>query len=232
MAKKRILIADDHILVREGTKNLIETEDDLECVGLAGNGKEAIELAMQLLPDIAIIDIAMPKIDGIEAASEIKKSCPNTKIIIVSAYDYARYFVACIKAGVDGYLLKKDLPANGLINAIRLVIIGAKVFASEASEAVLKKLSKMPDKEVATFGRLGSRELEILRLSTRGLSSKDIATRLAISPPTVSTHFTNIYRKLGVESRFEAMLYALREGWITVAELDSDNSLDVSDLDF
>lgn len=227
MAKIRILIADDHELVREGIKKLVETEKDLECVALAGDGEEAIKLAKQLLPDVAIVDIAMPKKDGIEAAKEIKESCPSTKVIIISAYDYNRYVIASIKAGVDGYLLKKNLPADGLVNSIRLVTIGEKVFASEIASGFIEKLASIPNKNIVTFGHLSNREMEILRLAAKGMSTNNIASKLVISKQTVSTHFANIYKKMGVESRFEAVLYALKKGWVTVDEPDLDKVKDL-----
>jgi DNA-binding NarL/FixJ family response regulator len=211
--KIRILVADDHTLVRDGLCQLLETQEDLEVVGRAEDGEVAVRLAKELLPDVAIIDVVMPKMNGIDAAKQIKKVNPTTAILIVSAHKYRHYVLACMKAGVSGYMLK-DTPPGELSNAIRMVHAGKGVFDLQATDKMLQDLVANKDKE-----KLGTRELEVLKLAAKGMGNKEIGNELDISDHTVGSHLVNIFRKLGVQSRTEAILYALKEGWFTVDDL-------------
>lgn len=221
MDKITVLIADDHILFRDGLRRLFEDEEDIECVGMAGDGEEAVELTKNLHPDVVLIDIAMPKMDGIEAAKHIRAACPNSVILVISAYDYEHYVRACIDAGADGYLLKNRTLGDSLISAIRMVHAGEDVFDRKIIKNTVQGLLAGKGEKRLRWGGLGSRELEILRLAMKGMSNKEIASKLNISDQTVGTHFVNIFRKLGVESRLEAVLYALKKGWVNIHELES-----------
>jgi DNA-binding NarL/FixJ family response regulator len=219
MEKIRILLADDRLLAREGLCRLLEREEDLDCVGIAEDGEQAVKLVRELKPDVAIIDVAMPKIDGIETVREIKLIHPKTAVLMVSAYKYDHYVLSCIAAGADGYLLKENLHGKRLVNAIHMIYSGEKVFDSEATSELLCRLANGTLKKKPRSCELGKRELEILKLSADGVKSKEIAYKLGITERTVGTHFVHIFRKLGVESRLEAVLYAFKRGWISIDEI-------------
>lgn len=218
MEKIRVLVADDHVLVRDGLCQLLEAQEDLECVARAKNGEEAVKLANKFLPDVAIIDVAMPEMNGIEAARQIKAACPSTAILIVSAYKYSYYVLACIRAGVDGYLLK-DTPRDEFVSTIRAVHAGKRVFDVKAIDGILHDIATKKDTARLGLGELGTRELQVLKLAAMGMGNKEIGHELGITADTVGSHFVNIFRKLGVQSRTEAVLYALKEGWFNIDDL-------------
>lgn len=218
MEKIKLLIADDHPPFREGLSKLLEEEPDMEVVAKPADGDEAVNLAKQLQPDVAILDVAMPKLNGIEAAKQIKAACPNTAILMISAYGYEPYLLASLQAGATGYLLKSS-PLRELISAVRSVHSGQAVFDLKAVGKVLDRLAVNQSGEVVSGQRLQSRELQVLRLTAKGISNKEIGKELKISDRTVQTHLIRIFRKLGVSSRTEAVLRALREGWLTLDEL-------------
>jgi NarL family two-component system response regulator LiaR len=220
MKRIRVIIADDHNLFREGLGWLFEREKDLECIAVAEDGEQAIKLARELLPDVVLMDIAMPKINGIEAAKQIKRDCPSTAILILSAYKYSHYVVACIEAKVDGYLLK-NTRRDELANAIRIISTGKSVFNKHVTGEVLHRLavSRINHTRSTVGLALNVRELKVLTLAAKGKSNKQIGLELGIANSTVATHFVNIFRKLGVGSRIEAVLLALREGLINFHEL-------------
>jgi len=213
--KVRVIIADDHPLVREGFCHVLEDQPDLECVGIAKDGKEAIKLVKELLPDVAIIDIVMPEINGIDAAREIRRISPNTRVLIVTAFRFSHDIVACIAAGVRGYLLK-DTAGGELCNAIRMVHAGKQVFDAQATDEIFR--AKVDDKHGPDSSHLSAREVEVLALVAKGMSNKEIANTLCLSHHTVNSHFVSVFRKLGVESRTEAVLSALRLGIISMNE--------------
>jgi DNA-binding NarL/FixJ family response regulator len=213
----KVLIADDHPLFREGLYQLLSKEKDLECVAAAENGNEAVSLARKFMPDVALIDVSMPEMNGVEAAKQIKKECPGTAVLMLSAFKYHYQVLACIQSGVDGYLLK-NTRRRELINAIHMVHAGDKVFSSEATGNILQG-SITNKKGKVSIGDLHSRELEVLKQVAMGKSNKDIARELGISVHTVATHLFKIFTKIGVQSRTEATLLALQEGWFTVEDL-------------
>jgi DNA-binding NarL/FixJ family response regulator len=178
-------------------------------------------LTKNLHPDVVLIDIAMPKMDGIEAAKHIRAACPNSVILIVSAYNYEHYIRACIDAGADGYLLKNRTLGTNLISAIRVAHAGEDVFDREIIKGTIRRFLAGKSEKRLGCGDLSSRELEILRGAMKGMSNREIASELNISDQTVGTHFVNIFRKLGVESRLEAALYVLKKGWVSIHELES-----------
>jgi len=215
----KVIVADDHTLFREGLSELLSTEKDIECVAMAADGEEAVRLVKELHPDVALLDIAMPKLDGIEATRQIQTCRPETNVLIVSAYKYEYYVMACMEAGVSGYLLK-NTPREDMVNAIRMVYSGKMIFSREAADDVLRRLISDKSKRRKNLNGLHKRELEIVNLAARGLGNKEIAFKLSISEHTVATHFANIFRKLGVESRTEATIHAFREGWLDVDKLE------------
>ena len=220
MKRIRVLVADDHPAFREGLTRLLAEEGDIEVVAEAGDGEEAVELASELLPDIAVIDVSMPKINGIEATRRIKAACPATAILIVSAYGYESYVLGAVEAGAAGYLVK-NVRVRELVSAIRAVHAGETVLDPQAAHRVFSRLShtRGMTRVGETAPQLHQREMEVLRLAAGGMSNKEIAQELAISVRTVQTHMVNIFGKLGVGSRTEAVLHALREGWLTLDDL-------------
>ena len=220
MGKIRIVIADDHAVVRQGTRSLLEREKDLEVVGEAGDGEEAVKLIEQLRPDVAIVDIAMPKLNGIEVTRRIKPGCPSTAVLILSAYDDDEYVFALLEAGAAGYLLK-DVDSREVVEAVRAVHAGESVLHPVIARKVISRLVSPAAKvgeEKPTVG-LSEREMEVLKLATKGMSNQDIAKELFISRRTVQGHLTSIFNKLGVGSRTEAIFRAVKRGWLSFEEL-------------
>jgi len=215
MEKIRLLIADDHPAFREGLSRLLEEEEDLECVATSADGEEAVKMVEELHPDVAIIDVSMPKLDGIKATEKIKAACPDTAVLMVSAFDYPSYVLASLKAGASGYM-SKDRPLQELISAIRLVRGGDSILDLKATDTIVQCLIDSERGSKTGFDELQSRELDVIKLTAKGMSNKDIADKLFISERTVQTHLINIFRKLGVNSRTQAVLHALRKGWITL----------------
>jgi DNA-binding NarL/FixJ family response regulator len=213
----RILLADDHALVREGTRRLLETESDVKVVAEAASGEEAIEAARRLHPDIAIVDIAMPGIGGIEATRAIKFHCPETAVLILSAYDDEPYLMALLDAGAAGFLLK-SVHGQELIKAVRAVARGESVLQPSLAEKAMRRLSTHASASTRSTEKLSEREFDVLRLAARGLPNKEIAARLGLSVRTVHSHLANIFMKMQVGSRTEAVLLALRQGVISLQD--------------
>jgi NarL family two-component system response regulator LiaR len=220
----RVIIADDHRLVVESLRRILDGEPDIECVGVANNGLEAVQMAEDLHPDVAILDVDMPDMDGIEATRKIKTDFPDITVLVLTAYDYEEYVVACLEAGADGFVLKANLPCDGLVNAVRTVNMGRGVFDHDAISTLKKFALGKERSTVATKTEICDREKEILRLAAKGMTSKEIAGALNISGLTVNSHFSNIFRKLNVQSRIEAVMVALRKGWVSVSDSGSQVS--------
>jgi NarL family two-component system response regulator LiaR len=217
MDKIRILIADDHAVVREGTRQFLEREDDLEVVGEAADGEEAIRLVGSLSPDVAIMDISMPNIDGIEATRQIKAKYPKVAVLILSAYDDDQFVFSLLEAGAAGYLLK-SVRGNELVNAIREVSAGESVLHPTIARKVLNRFTNITSEtqKQKTQDILTEREIEVLQLATQGSSNQEIADSLFLSLRTVQSHLNHIFNKLQVSSRTEAVVRALKEGWVTL----------------
>ena len=218
--KIKILIADDHAVVREGTRQILEREPDLEVVAEAGDGEEAVRLAGTSKPDVAIIDISMPKVDGIEATRQIKALYPGITVLILTAYDDDQFIFSLLEAGAAGYLLK-SIRGRELIDAVRAVYAGESVLHPSIARKVLNRFVSTPDKpkERKPSEVLSEREMEVLRLATKGLTNQDIAKQLYLSIRTVQAHLGHIFNKLKVSSRTEAVVYALKEGWVTLDDM-------------
>lgn len=220
MTTIRVLIADDHAMVREGMRRMFERETDIEVVGEAGDGEEAVRLTEECKPDVAIMDISMPKLDGIEATKEIKKRCPSVAVLILSAYDDDQFVFALLEAGAAGYLLK-SVRSREVLDAVRAVYSGESVLHPAVAKKVLNRFMTGGGKtRPAKSGEiLSDREKEILKLATRGLSNADIAQELCLSIRTVQGHLGHIFNKLQVSSRTEAVVRALKEEWVTLEDI-------------
>ena len=220
MGKIKIVIADDHAVVREGTRQILEQEPDLEVVGEAGDGEEAVRLAGDFKPDVAIIDIAMPKLDGIEATKQIKALYPTVAILVLTAYDDDQLVFSLLETGAAGYLLK-SVRGSELIDAVRAVYAGESVLHPSIARKVLNRFALVcgEPREQKPAEALTEREREVLRLATRGLSNQVIADELCLSLRTVQAHLGHIFNKLQVSSRTEAVVRALKEGWVTLEDV-------------
>lgn len=222
MSKIKVIIADDHVLFREGTRNIIEQEKDIEVVGEAGDGEDAVKLVTTLQPHVALIDIAMPKVNGIEATRQIKTRCPATAVLILTAYDNDQYILALLDAGAAGYLLK-NASGKELVNAIRSVNAGESVLHPTIAQKIFSRFATSEEGPAVTVmpEELSKREMEILRLAARGMGNREIAETLFLSRRTVQSHLVNIFRKMDVGSRTEAVLQALRRGWLNLDDIAS-----------
>jgi len=220
MEKIRIMLAEDHKVVREGTRRLLESQSDFQVVGEASDGIEAVELAKKLRPEIIIMDVSMPRLNGIEATKEIKSLYPNIAILVLTGYDDDEYVFALLEAGAAGYLLKES-SGEELIEAIRQVMAGEPVLHPKIMRKVLNRLRSPVEEQVTqTPGEvLSDREMEVLRLAAKGMRNMEIADSLTLSVRTVQTHLRSIFNKLGVGSRSEAIVYGLKKGWLTLEEL-------------
>ena len=219
MEKIKVLLAEDHIVVREGIRELIQGENDMEVVGEAGDGAEAIELVSQVEPDVVLMDIAMPKLNGIEATRRIKESHPSVSILILTAYDSEEFIFALVEAGAAGYLLK-NVQGREVLNSIRAVYDGESVLHPAIADKIFSRLQSEGAKPARPERKtiLSRRELEVLKLSMEGLSNKEVARELSLGIRTVQTHWRNIFNKLGVSSRTEAIISGLNKGWITLEQ--------------
>ncbi len=208
----RILIADDHPIVRQGLATVLNQEEDLEVVGLAENGLEAVARARELRPDIILMDLQMPEMDGVEAIHQIKEEAPDIGIIILTTYDADDYIFRGIEAGARGYLLK-DSPPEEVLKAIRTVDKGESLVQPRVASRLLDRfiqLAGAPD----TGEVLSPREVEVLQLMAKSTVNKEIATELLIGESTVKTHIVHIFNKLGAKGRTEAVAEAARRGII------------------
>jgi NarL family two-component system response regulator LiaR len=212
----RILIVDDHAIVREGQRALIDTEPGMEVVGEAKNGLEAVEKARSLRPDVILMDLHMPRKDGIKAIGEIKTENPHVRVLVLTSFTEDEKVYAAIKAGAMGYVMKDSLPPE-ILAAIRHVHQGEVSMHPSIAKKLMRELQRASSTR-PTEEPLTAREVEILKLIAQGLPNRDIAEKLVISERTVRTHVTNILGKLHLANRTQAALYALREG---LADLDA-----------
>ncbi len=221
--KIKVIIADDHKVVREGTRELLQKEPDLEVVGEAGDGAEAVELVKQFAPDVVIMDIAMPGVNGIEATKQIKEIYPRIAVLVLTAYEYDQYVFALLEAGAAGYLLK-DVRGQEVINAIRAVHAGESVLHPIVARKALDHFVHPEEKdESPKVQTLTDREIEVLRLAARGHGNKEIATELDLSVRTIQAHLGNIFNKLKVGSRTEAVIAGLKNGLLSLDDIKEDD---------
>lgn len=214
--KIRTLLADDHSVVRCGIRQFLEEESDIEVVAEAEDGAEAIRLVEEYHPDVAVLDIQMPGVTGVEATRRIKERFPHVRVLILTAYDDDPYVFALLQAGADGYVLK-TASGDEVVRAVRTVYQGESALSPEIASLVIRQaVSGGPRGAVDQVESLTDRELDTLRLAARGLTNRAIGHKLGISHRTVQGHLANIYGKLGVSSRTEAVTEALRRGWIVI----------------
>ncbi len=203
-----IVLAEDHTLMRQGTRRMLEEQPDFRVVGEAGDGEQALELIERLQPDIAILDIRMPKLNGIEVVSRMKKCCSKTKALMLTAHDDDDYIFALMRMGAAGYILK-TAGVKELVDSVRCVHQGEYVLHPDIAAKVARLWARATQVKQTPVEQLSSREAEVLELAAKGFRNKAIADELNISVRTVEGHLNNIFIKLNVESRVEAVLYAL-----------------------
>jgi DNA-binding NarL/FixJ family response regulator len=217
MAKIRVVVADDHAIVRDGICALLALTGDIEAVGVATNGKEALELVAKISPDIVLMDIVMPIMDGLEATRRIRKQFPQIKVIVLTQYEDREYVLPVIEAGASGFI-SKIAASSELTSAIRSVYRGDSFLSPSIARLLVDDYRQLAreGRNKDTFEELTGREREILKLLVEGRSTPEIARMLVISPKTVDRHKTNLMSKLDIHSRLDLFKYALRKGIITV----------------
>ncbi len=217
MKQIRVLIVDDHAVLRDGIRSLLESYEDLQVVGEAGNGREAVELVGELSPDVVLMDVAMPEMDGIEATRRIVAAHPQTRVLVLTQHDSREYVFPILEAGAAGYLLKKVRGAE-LISAVRAVQEGGSYLSPSIAKAVIERSIRKPedDGEEDATSVLTERETEVLKLVAEGLSNQEIANRLRLSIKTVMGHRANLMDKLDIHSRVELVKYAIRAGLVEI----------------
>ncbi|WP_043982776.1 response regulator [Priestia megaterium] len=209
--KIKILIADDHHVVRKGLVFFLQTQPDLEIVGEASNGEEALKLAISLEPHIVLMDLSMPVLDGIEATKELKKQAPHIQVMILTSFSDQDHVIPALEAGASGYQLKESDP-DELVAAIRKLMNGENQLHPKVTTHLLTRLTKSSEKKVNFTDHLTKREKDVLKEIAKGKSNKEIGAALHITEKTVKTHVSNILSKLGVQDRTQAALYAVQHG--------------------
>ncbi len=212
-----VLIVDDHPLIRQGVRAFFDTQADINVVGEASSGMEAVALCAKFGPDVVLLDLLMPGMDGIECTREIKRLCPRTHVVILTSFHEDEQIVPAIRAGALSYLLK-DVGPSELVDAVRKAARGQIVLSSQVASRILQAVSGS-EKPIDPLTELSDRELEILRLVADGVTNADIATQLFISDKTVKTHVRNILAKLQVTDRTKAAAYAWRKGLVNPSEV-------------
>ena len=212
MNKIRVLVADDHLVVREGISAIIARQPDIEVVGEAADGAEAVEKALELKPDVILMDLRMPVLDGASAMKQIRMKDKDVKFIVLTTYDTEEYVFQAIEAGAQAYLLK-DALHDDLFRAIRDVFEDKSVIEPAIASRVLKRFAEM-SRQVTPPDALSDREIEVLKLMSRGASNKEIAITLSLSESTVRTHIQSIFQKMEANNRTEAVIKAVNKGII------------------
>jgi DNA-binding NarL/FixJ family response regulator len=210
----RVLIADDQTLFRTGLARLLAEDRRVDVVGQAADGAEAVALALKLKPDVVLMDLKMPNVDGIEATRQLVAADPSVNVLILTTFEADNYVIQALKAGARGYVLK-DSQASAIVSSIVAVMAGERVMASAVANRVLEMLTGTTTPKEFYDG-LTVREIEILKLVANGMANKQIAFRLKISEKTVRNHVSNMYEKLGIYDRSQAVLYAVRKGLVEV----------------
>ncbi|MBN1452641.1 MAG: response regulator transcription factor [Anaerolineales bacterium] len=216
----KVVVVDDHPFFRQGVRDVLNTEDDIEVIAESGDGQEALELLQHVRPDVVLMDVNLPTMNGLQVTQKLKSQCPDINVIILTAYDDEEQIYRAIRIGASAYFAK-DIEPNHLLNTVRIVSQGYYMIAdkrmtpSQAEQWLLERYRRYGLKpEDVTFSPLTDREMEILELIIEGLSNKEIAFRLNISQQTVKNHVTSILAKLNLADRTQAAIYALRHGWV------------------
>ena len=216
----KVLLAEDHVVVRESIRQALERESNIKVVGEANNGEEAVEMSKRLKADVILMDISMPKLNGIEATNKIKELQPGAKILILTAYDYEQFIFPLLEAGAAGYLLK-DVSSHELITAINTVHRGDVVLHPAIARKVMSRFQqakgKETEKEMSSL--LTEREVAILKMAAKGMGNSAIANELHLSVRTIESQLGTIFNKLSVGSRTEAVIQAMKRGWLTLEDL-------------
>lgn len=215
MDRIRVLIVDDHAILREGIRALLKLSPDIEVVGEAGDGLEAISKVRELTPDIVLMDIAMPGLGGLEATQEIHKQYPDSRVVILSQHDDSEYVFPILKAGAAGYILKKAVGTE-LVAAIRAVHQGGSFLYPSVATAVIEGYIQRGEDAESSYDRLTDREKQVLRLIAEGRTNREIAEMLSLSVKTVIAHRANLMEKLDIHNRTELVKYAIRKGLVQI----------------
>ncbi len=214
----KVLVVDDHEIVREGIRMVLATDPELEVVGVASSGEEAIEKVRELEPDVVLMDIGMPGLSGFEATRRIRESHPNTQVVALTVHDSEGYVFQMLQAGATGYVVKRA-PAEDVIMAVKRAHQGEAVLHPSVAKLLIKDyLARVAKGEETSFDTLSDREREILKLIAEGLTNREIADKLYLSIKTVQAHRANLMRKLGMHDRTELVKYAIRKGIIGLDE--------------
>ena len=209
--KITVLLVDDHAVVRQGVRTFLETQADLSVVGEAGSGEEAVNLAGQHVPDVVLMDLIMPNMDGVEATRRVKQASPRSQIVVLTSYHEDEHIFPALKAGALSYILK-DVSAEELADAVRKAAEGEAVLHPRVAARVIKELQGRREDALNPFTELSERELEVLKLIADGMSNAEMAAKLVLSEKTVKGHVSNILSKLHLADRTQAAVYAWREG--------------------
>lgn len=219
--KTRIMLADDHPLLRQSLRDVLEKQSDFEVIAEASDGEEAVKLATELVPDVVIMDIGMPKLNGLEATRQIKENCSKIAVLVLTVHSDNEHILSILKAGAGGYLTK-SVYDDEVVNAVRALVSGETVLSPLVSQQIFKYAFQhiTKPKSLDVVDKLSVRELEILRLVAQGISNKDIAIGLGLSLRTVKGYLADIFLKLNVGSRTEAAIVGLRKGILTLDDLE------------
>jgi DNA-binding NarL/FixJ family response regulator len=216
----RIMLADDHPLLRQALRIVLEKQDDFEVIGEASDGEEAVKLATELIPDVVIMDISMPRLNGLEATKQIKLNCPAIAILILTVHDDNEHIFSLLQAGAGGYLTK-GVYGDEVVHTIHALVRGETVLSPSIARQVIRYASQHISKPVTLDmgDKLTAREIEILKLAAKGMSNKDIANGLGLSLRTVKGYLANIFSKMRVASRTEAVVISLEKGILSLDDL-------------
>ena len=213
MNKLRVVLADDHPIMRKGLRLLVNEQADMEVVGEADNGREAIAVAQRLRPDVVVMDVSMPELNGLKATEKLKELCPETKILTLTRHSDDGYLQQLLQAGSSGYVLKQSNP-DELVRAIHAVANGQIYLDPAVMEKVVNKLGRHVPRGMPPGKKLSGREEEVLHLIAQGYLSKEVAARLQISIKTVEAHKANGMEKMGMKNRIDLVRYAMLQGWL------------------
>ncbi|MGE5140074.1 MAG: response regulator [Rudaea sp.] len=209
----KAILADDHAVVRKGIRDFLEEDESIRVVAEAGDGEEAVRAYAREQPDVALFDIQMPRVNGLDATRQVKEKFPDARILILTAYDDDPYIFAALQAGANGYLLK-TASSDEIIQAVHAVAEGETALSPSVARKLVQRAAGRDDTRERLVEPLSDRELQVLRLAGQGMGNKQIGVALGISDRTVQGHLANIYGKLSVSTRTEAVLFAVREKWI------------------